>query len=62
VLARKKAKAEDDDVDVDGFGEVAQNAKSEEDLGEDGCWADEEADGDREGWKMKVWIEDDIDE
>jgi hypothetical protein len=49
-------------VDIDGFADVATTANfGTGEIDEDGRWADEEPDEDREGWKMKVWIEDDGD-
>jgi COMPASS component SWD1 len=55
---------EDEEVDIDKFDEVEKenggdSTRARQTEGEDEGWADEEPDDDREGWKMKVWIEDD---
>ena len=62
-IALRKMKEEDQEVDIlTGVDVVvADHSRTNGDDGEDAAWADEEADEDTGGWRMKVVMEDEMD-
>lgn len=65
-LIKRKAKAEEDEVDIDTITTADgpyQKNRSEllEVDDEDNAWADEEPDDDGESFKMKIIMEEDVD-
>jgi COMPASS component SWD1 len=65
-ISKRKMKAEEEEVDVEGVDlatlPLPQRGLAHDSNGvhdDDIAWADEEADGDVVGWKMKLIMEDD---
>ena len=61
--ALRKMKQEEEEVDVEtgmdvGGESVDEHVRMNGEQDDDTAWADEEADGDKPGWKMKIVMED----
>ena len=61
--ALRKMKQEEEEVDVEtgmdvGGESVDEHVRMNGEQDDDAAWADEEADGDKPGWKMKMVMED----